>query len=244
MESSKIIKEILAIIESVREESSLSKKLKDFLCQDNLLREFELQEHDIPADNSTPISDEMLLDADEPVNEPKTMNELKSANYDLLQIISYKQEELMHLLESERYKDQLIKELHDELETFKKGLYETIKRPMIKSIISIHKRLLDQAKYYAHAALDDTAMVQKMTEDIHFNTQAILDTLEDEYDLTYFEPKISDYFDPKTMNVLAVENTDVLERDKTISGIVYGGYIDLYGKVFLKSNVKVYKHKG
>ena len=60
-------------------------------------------------------------------------------------------EELAEALRESAYKDNLIKELHGELQRHRQGMLAEVAKPYLRSVMKIHERLRDTARYYARA---------------------------------------------------------------------------------------------
>lgn len=158
------------------------------------------------------------------------------------------QDELKALLERENYKDSIIKDLHKEMERLNGNFFEDIRRPMIKSIIAIHRQMTGRVKALeknpSDASTDYEKLYNEMAKNLKFDMTAVADTLEDEYDLEFFEPAAGDFYNPKEDNAIRVIATDDAQQDGVIAEVLYGGFKNTSTeRIFLKANVIVYKHK-
>jgi len=157
-------------------------------------------------------------------------------------------DEIKNLVEKETRKDEIIKEMHKEMERLNSNFLEDIRRPMIKSIIAIHKQMYNRSKNIEKTELsadtDYELLYGDLKKNIEFDKTAIVDTLEDEYDLEFFEPVEGDLYNPKEDNAIKVVVTDDAILDGKIKEVIYGGFKNpLTEKVFMKANVIVYKLK-
>ena len=157
-------------------------------------------------------------------------------------------EELKALLERDNYKDGIIKDLHKEMERLNGNFFEDIRRPMIKSIIAIHRqmtgRLKTLEKETAASDSDYKKLYEELVKNMKFDLTAIGDTMEDEYDLEFFEPVSGDLYNPKEDNAIRVVATDDEGQDGVIQEVLYGGFKNTStDRIFLKANVIVYKFK-
>lgn len=156
--------------------------------------------------------------------------------------------ELKEMLQQESHKDGIIKDLHKELEKLNGNFFEDIRRPMIKSIIAIHRQMTGRVKAIEKTPVGQDAdyekLYQEMVKNLKFDMTAIGDTLEDEYDLEFFEPVAGDLYNPKEDNAIRVVSTDDEYQDGVIQKVLYGGFKNTNtDKIFLKANVIVYKFK-
>ena len=152
-------------------------------------------------------------------------------------------------MNNDNHKDDLIHSLHQELEKHQTNLYSSMQRPFILSIIDIDKRMNDRIKYTrklfnsAKEPEDYKNIAEQMCKNFQFDRRTLLDTLEDEYDLTYFEPVSGEKFNPKEHSVIKTIETGDSSLANTIQDVIYGGYKNQEDKVYLKSKVVVFKSK-
>lgn len=147
-----------------------------------------------------------------------------------------------------QHKDALIRDLHKEMEGLKNDFYASLRRPIIKSIIAIHRRMDERLKYI-DAKVDATdadykQLLCEVEKNLRFDSTSILDTLEDEYDLIYFEPTVGEAYNSKEENAIKVEETDNPVLGGTVKDVIYGGFKEaVTGRIWLKANIAVYKSK-
>lgn len=102
-------------------------------------------------------------------------------------------------MESLRKKDEMISQLHTELTRLRNGLYEELKRPMIKTIIGIHKRCFERQQKAIYNVPGEGRPVQiiyeEMVADLNFDLHTIEDSIEEHFDLSFFCPSEGDSFD-------------------------------------------------
>ena len=83
-----------------------------------------------------------------------------------------------------------------------------------------------------------------MVKNMEFDSTSVLDTLEDEYDLIYFEPTIGDAYNPKEQNAIKIEETDNPVLGGTVKDVIYGGFKETSSdRIWLKANIIVYRLK-
>lgn len=151
-------------------------------------------------------------------------------------------------LKETKHKDELIRNLHKEMENLKNDFYASLRRPAIKSIVGIHRRMEERLKHLENKCDEAESAPQVLfaetLKNMRFDCTSVLDTLEDEYDLVYFVPIMGDAYNPKEENAVKVEETDNPALGGTIKDVVYGGYKDACtGRVWLKANIVVYRLK-
>lgn len=151
-------------------------------------------------------------------------------------------------LKDSQHKDALIRDLHKEMESLKNDFYASLRRPLIKSIIAIHRRMDERQKYMEKSVdaedADYKALLDETVRNMDFDCTSVLDTLEDEYDLIYFEPIVGDVYNPKEENAVKVEETDNPALGGTVKDVVYGGFREAStGRVWQKANIVVYRIK-
>lgn len=147
-----------------------------------------------------------------------------------------------------KHKDDLIRDLHKEMEELKNDFYTSLRRPIIKSIIAIHRRMDERLKYIETKAEEDNAdfktLFVETVKNVRFDRTSVRDTLEDDYDLAYFEPIVGDAYNPKEQNAVNVVDTDDSMLGGTIKDVVCGGFKDVNtGRIWQKANIIVYRNK-
>lgn len=141
------------------------------------------------------------------------------------------------------YKDQLIKNLHNELQQRSGDFIAQLKRPYLKSIIRIHERIANTLSACEKPEImSDPNAFAKAVKMINSDLLMIQDMLDDEYDMVYFRPTAGDKFDPKFHNALKTLPAPSPEKAGTIAECSTGGFIDNNsGKVIKTAIVAVYK---
>ena len=147
-----------------------------------------------------------------------------------------------------QHKDDLIRNLHKEMEGLKNDFYASLRRPLIKSIVAIHRRMNERLKYLEmkmeEEGADSKALLDEAIRNMEFDCTTVLDTLEDEHDLVYFEPTAGEAYNPKEENAVQVVETDNPVLGGTVKDIIYGGFKESStGRVWLKANIAVYRMK-
>ena len=165
-----------------------------------------------------------------------------------LEQVSEKLKSLETAISDTQHKDELIRNLHKEMEGLKNDFYASLRRPLIKSIVAIHRRMNERLKYLEmkmeEEGADSKALLDEAIRNMEFDCTTVLDTLEDEHDLVYFEPTAGEAYNPKEENAVQVVETDNPVLGGTVKDIIYGGFKESStGRVWLKANIAVYRMK-
>lgn len=126
-----------------------------------------------------------------------------------------------HLAET-TYKDNLIKDIHEELQQYKNGLRQEIVKPVLKDIILLYDNTKDALDNNPETASADPAFVKLRKE-----TQNLLYAIEDllyAYDIEPVTVSVGDTFDPKTQKALKKEPAPSDDKDKTIAKMLKAGF--------------------
>lgn len=235
---------IMIPMEEFEEMASMAEEAD--LPQESTIQIDEVQEPKTKSDSgqmSRPAPSRSLeIPQDTPPQEESNSNTFTGG--ELLSVLN----ELKEMMKRENYKDGIIKNLHKEMERLNGNFFEDIRRPMIKSIIAIHRQMMGRVKALDKNQTDSDAdyenLYLELVKNVKFDMTAVGDTLEDEYDLEYFEPSIGDLYNPKEDNAIRVVITENEQQDSVIQEVLYGGFKNTStDKIFLKANVIVYKFK-
>ena len=126
-----------------------------------------------------------------------------------------------HLAET-IYKDNLIKDIHEELQQHKIGLRQEFVKPVIKDIILLYDTVKEALDNNPQSASTDPAYIKLYNETK--NTLYAIEDLLFAYDI---EPVVADAgtpFDPKTQKALKKEQPPTAEQDKTIVRMLKTGF--------------------
>lgn len=155
-----------------------------------------------------------------------------------------------HLLESVKQdvaeiarRNELMKSLHSELQQHNRSLYADIIKPLLLHLVNVHKRMLETYQHYGKLSVEDNSDVyKKLLEAINNNILLIRDTLEEEYDWCYFEPKECDVYSPKEHNALRTVETDDPQKAGKVAVCVTGGFREIAtGRIIRPAIVSIYK---
>lgn len=205
----------------------------------------------LPIEKPTETAEVEVIEQPEteatPEVEPTETKPAVQSEIDLSPVLS-QLEKITGILEQATRKDDIIRDLHKEMERLNGNFYDDLKRPMIKSIISIHTKLWGRVKNIASQEneidADKAKLYEELKKNIIFDTTSVSDMLEDEYDLRFYEPAPGDLYNPKEDNALKVLPTDQEGQDNVIERVVNGGFKNTRtDKIFVKANVFVYKYE-
>jgi molecular chaperone GrpE (heat shock protein) len=138
------------------------------------------------------------------------------------------------------YQEEIIRDLHQELQQYKKGLIADISKGYVMSIINIYERLSDTCMHLGPSEeATDPASAKKLIEN---NILYISDMLEDEYSIERFMPLAGDPYKPKEHKAIRTVDTDDAAKANTIAECLSGGFRDeATGRVLRQARIVVYK---
>ena len=168
------------------------------------------------------------------VNQPK---EEKQADDEL----HGKLQELADKIDTAVYQEEIIRDLHHELQQYKKGLIADISKGYVMNIINIYERLSDTCMHLGQSEATDPASAKKLIEN---NILYISDLLEDEYSIERFTPLAGDPYKPKEHKAIRTVDTDDAAKANTVAECLSGGFRDeATGRVLRQARIVVYKLK-
>ena len=152
-------------------------------------------------------------------------------------------EELAAALRESAYKDNLIKELHGELQRHRQGMLAEVAKPYLRSVMKIHERLRDTARYYARAEVQaEEDAYGRFLRKVESDVLTVQDMLEDDFGVTYFEAEPGGEFVPKEYHALKTVATTDAALAGRVAECLYGGFrSEETGKVVKAAQVTLYK---
>lgn len=166
------------------------------------------------------------------ISEPSVSDELQKVNASIQELKKVAQEKEKLL--------QMNAEMHEELVGLRNGLADSIKKPLLMSLIQIYDRLEDLVKVNSNLPESEifATKILKTVNDIKLNS---LDLLY-EFDVEPVEPKIGDVFNPKEHKAIKTIMTDEATKDRTISSVRQIGFVNVSNSRMLRvGSVEVYK---
>ena len=200
---------------------------------------------------------QMQLDLEHKQQELETRNAQLKEKEQALAVISESQvasegdwSKFYHLLEGMKQdvaeivrRDELMKSLHAELQQHNRNLHAEIIKPLLLHLVNVHKRMLETYQHYCKLSVEENSDIyKKLLEAINNNILLIRDTLEEEYDWCYFEPKEGDDYSPKEYNALRTVETDDPQKVGKVAICVAGGFREIAtGRIIRPAIVSIYK---
>ena len=189
------------------------------------------------AEEPIEAPEEEVFETDVPLkNETKTEDSISLGDLmQQMQRLNYMFEE--KILAAEK-KDTLSKTLYAELQEYKKGVYTSIMKPLIKELVQIRSNILLQGRNLIEKNGDD-AMIK--VGNLLAYADDIVDILET-YDAEVYRTEKGTEFDSRVHKVLKkVSTSDAGLNKKVAYSMADGYYYD--NRVLMKENVAVYMYE-
>lgn len=147
---------------------------------------------------------------------------------------------LAEKIDTAAYQEGVIRDLHEELQRYKKGFLADIAKSYVMDIIRIYEVLADTNAHFNPDAPDFD--VQRVKHLVSNNLLSISDLLEDQYSIECFTPKVGDAYLPKEHKAMRTIETDDESLVSTVAECLGSGfkYID-DGRLLRQARVVVYK---
>lgn len=140
------------------------------------------------------------------------------------------------------YKDDINNRLHEELQKHKNGLRKDIITPLLKAIIREYDRNIRMIKFYKKDS-DTNENFRNLLTQFEITSSGLLEILFDN-DLEPLEVIEGEQYSAKEHRVLSYIETDVFEKDNTVSSCEVIGFKDTStGHVIRKPEVMIFKQK-
>ena len=149
---------------------------------------------------------------------------------------------LAEKIDTAAYQEGIIRDLHEELQDYKKGLIADISKSYVMDIVRIYDRLADTN---SHFNPEEEGFNPAQTKRLIENTMlAITDMLEDQYSIESFNPAEGAPYNPKEYKAMQVVETDDEAKASTIMKCLAPGFRNTdTGKLVRQARVVVYKRK-
>lgn len=159
---------------------------------------------------------------------------------ELLKDVKGSIEQLRAAIDTSLYQEKLIRELHTELQEYKKGFLDDLRSSYITDIINIYDRIADTLAHFDPSKPDfDPAKQKRMMEN---NMYAVLDLLEDQYSIDAFEPVPGDSYVPKEHKAMrSIETTDDAKAGTVAETLTKGFRNSQTGRIVRAARVNVYR---
>lgn len=148
--------------------------------------------------------------------------------------------ELTEKVDNNAYQEKMIRELHEELQNYKRGLLEDLAKSYVMDIIKIYERVADT---YAHFDIDSPEFsAQKQKKILENNMLSISDMLEDQYSIETYDAVPGDKYQPKEHKAMRSIDTDDAEKAGTVAESISKGFRNYEtGKIIRQARVNVYR---
>ena len=148
------------------------------------------------------------------------------------------------LLNDFLYKDNINKELHEELQNYKNGFRKEITNPILKNIIHWYDKVIDLYDFYEkeeNCNLDKQALFSTLLQEYKNLSVGLLDLLYD-YDIEPLNVKEGDEYSPKLHKVTTAVLTEDDAKVKKIAECKKVGFQDvIMGRLIRPAEVIIYK---
>ena len=176
-------------------------------------------------------------DESELITENVTKNQLQ-----ILEGIDSKLESIQSSIQDFSYKDDINNRLHEELQKYKNGFRKDIITPLLKAIIREYDRNIRMIKFYKKDP-DTNENFRNLLTQFEITSSGLLELLFDN-DLEPVEVIKGEQYSAKEHRVLSYIETDVLEKDNTVSSCEVIGFKDTStGHVIRMPEVMIFKQK-
>jgi len=147
---------------------------------------------------------------------------------------------LTEMIDTAAYQEGIIRDLHEELQRYKKGFLAEIAKSYVMDIIRIYEHLADTNAHFNPDAPDFDA--KRMKHLINNNLLSISDLLEDQYSIECFTPEPGSPYLPKEHKAMRTIETDDEALVATVAECLGSGFkYALDGKLLRQARVVVYK---
>ena len=154
---------------------------------------------------------------------------------------------ILSLLEVSNRKDEINKELHEELQSYKSGLRREILSSVLKDIIRWHGKVSDQYSFYNNKMQEENADIATLFPTLLNEYKNLADGLEDllyDYDIEADKPKEGEDYNPRSQKKIGTIATENEEKDNRVAKCVSIGFRDTKtDRLILQPEVVVYQKK-
>ena len=140
--------------------------------------------------------------------------------------IDAKLDRIYKIISDNERKDQIIKELHEEVQKYSRDIFSQLSKPYLNAIIRIHSNfasMVNKARQDFYESSDPAA--EQVLKKLEPTLLMIQDLLEDEFDARAFAPQTGDKYDPKMHHAVQGIPTTDPEQGGTIMTCKESGFI-------------------
>ena len=142
-------------------------------------------------------------------------------------------------------KDEIIDNLHKELQQYKSGLQETIIAPVLKTIVREYDRVSKQYHFYLEKLQEEpqSELFSKLLSEFEMISFSLLNLLSD-YGIEPFSFNAGDVRDSKLQKIVEIIEAEGMEQDGTVANCVSCGFRNIETtRLFRQAEVKIFKLK-
>ena len=164
-----------------------------------------------------------------------------------IKIIAANVKEILSQVKVSNRKDEINKELHEELQSYKSGLRREILSSVLKDIIRWHGKVSDQYSFYNNKIQEENADLAALYPTLLNEYKNLADGLEDllyDYDIEADKPKEGEDYNPRSQKKFGTIATESEEQDNKVAKCVNIGFRDTKtDRLILQPEVIVYQKK-
>ena len=153
--------------------------------------------------------------------------------------------EILAKLQDFTYKDDINKQLHEELQKHQSGLRKEFITPLLKFIIREYDRAAQQHEFYRKRNEEEPQgeLFAKLLKEFHIISLSLLDLLDD-YGVVPVEVQSGSSYSPNEHKILKVIETDDETQNGKIAECIIRGFRDIdTGRLLRQSEVNIFKQK-
>ena len=154
--------------------------------------------------------------------------------------------EILSLVRISNRKDEINKELHEELQSYKSGLRRDILLSVLKNIIRWHDTVSEQYNYYKKQR-EENADFSTLFPILLKEYKNLADGLENllyDYDIEVEIPNVGEEFNPRTQKQVRAIPTDDATMEHKIAECINAGFRDTAtGRLLKQPEVVVFQHR-
>ena len=193
----------------------------------------EFETTNIIVETSTPTEETSGQPSEETVENP----EIKAIAANVAEILS--------LVKISNRKDEIIDNLHKELQQYKSGLQDAIITPILKAIVREYDRVSKQYRFYIEKTQEEpqSKLFSKLLSEFEMLSFSLLNLLGD-YDIEPFNFKEGDAHDVKLQKIIEVVETADPQQDGVVAECISCGFCNITTtRLFRQAEIKIYKLK-
>ena len=159
--------------------------------------------------------------------------------------ISINIKEILAKVQDFTYKDDINKQLHEELQKHQSGLRREFITPLLKFVIREYDRVIQQHEFYRRKNEEEPQgeIFTKLLKEFNIVSLSLLDLLDD-YGIVPVEVQIGDNYSPAEHKILKVIDTNDEAQNGKIAECIICGFRDMEtGRLLRQSEISIFKLK-